>query len=240
MSQSDIWHGLEREVRADGSRVAFERARARQPALRPYATLLEAVQSAARQRGTDEREDILAAILGEYRSSGGASVWSAAALLAMAPTLASLVRAVSARRERNDAKSIVLTAFLEAVNQLARDRRVAFRLYCETRRRVLQAPRPSLEDQWRPSAQDVGCVSEGEPLSMEAALDRVRFVRRAGSLAPAAGEKPVEYLERVQPSRSRRERQGRRRRLSNQRAATLADLREALRSIVRNQEEPRQ
>ena len=240
MSQSEIWHGLEREVRADGSRVAFEQARERQPALRPYATLLEAVQSAARQRGTDEREAILAAILGEYRASGGASVWSAAALLAMAPTLVSLVRALDPRGERNDAKSIVLTAFLEAVNQLARNRRVAFRLYCETRRRVLHTPRPSMEDQWRCSGQDVGRVSEDEPLSMEAALDRVRFVRRADFLAPAAGEKPAEYLERVQPSRSRRERLGRRRTLSNKRAATLADLREALRSIVRNPEGTRQ
>jgi hypothetical protein len=230
MSQTAIWHGLEREVRAEGSRVAFERARERQPALRSYGTLLEAVQAAARQRGTDEREAILAALLEEYRVSGGASVWSAAALLAMAPVLASLMRTLNARGEENDAKSIVLTAFLEAVNQIASERRVAFRLYSETRRRVLHPPLPSVEDQWRPSGRDVGGLVRGESLSMEALVDGVRFARRAGALVPAAGEKPAAYLERVQPSSSRRERQGRRQTLSNKRAATLADLREALRS----------
>jgi hypothetical protein len=232
MSQSEIWRGLEREVRADRSSVAFERARERQPALRPYATLLDAVQSAARQRGTDEREALLAAILDEYRASGGASVWSAAALLAMAPALASLMRSLGARGGRNDAKSIVLTAFLEAVKQIATERRVAFRLYCETRRRVLHTPRPSVEEHWRPSRQDVCRISEGDALSMEALVDRVRFVRRADALAPTKGEKPAEYVERLQPSRTRRECLGRRQSLSNKRAATLADLRAALRSLV--------
>jgi hypothetical protein len=233
MYQTDIWHGLLEEVRAPRAHATFGLARERQPALRSYATLLEAVQAAARQRGTDEREAIVAAIVSEYRTSeGAATTWSAAALLAMAPVLASLARALKTRAERNDAKSIVLTAFLEAVNQIAPDRRVAFRLYCETRRRVLQAPRPSVEDQWRPSRQDVGHVATEESLGVEALVDGVRFARSASSVAPTMGETLVAYVERVQPSHSRRERLGRLRALNNKRVATLADLRVALRSFV--------
>lgn len=233
MRKVEIWHGLEREVGAAGS-AAFDRARARQLALRPYRDLSAAVDAARRGRGGGERDAIVGALLAEHHATGR-SVWTAAAILAMTPLLLSLARRVeSTSRERNDGKSIVVAAFLEAVNQIHSADRITLRLYSETRRRVLRPYRPSVEDHARRSGRDVDQVERGVEAGIEALLDQARFVLRARDLAPSPGEKPAVYVERVQPSRSRHERRRRHELLSNQRAASLADLRAAFRSITGN------
>lgn len=235
MGQIQIWRGLGREVRAAGSRLAFERARQRHAALHPYPDLAAAVAGAAARR-REQRDGIVAALVHEYRESRE-SVWSAAAILAMAPLLASLERVLkNARPERNDAKSIVLAAFLEALNRVSTKDRAALRLYSETRRRVLRARRTSLEDRGRRSSKDVDAMcSRAEELSIEAQLDRARFVRHAATMAPKPGERPAAYVERLAPSTTRRGSQRRSARLGHQRSASLADLREAFRSICQPQ-----
>jgi hypothetical protein len=234
MSEIEIWKGLEREVRAERSRVAFERARERREALRPYPDLPAAVAAAARCR-CEQRDAIVAALLAEHRATG-ASVWSAAAILAMAPVLVFLVRLLKgAPGVRNDEKSIVLAAFLEAVSQIGTPDRISLRLYSETRRRALRHRRASLDEVGRRSPRDVDALERADDVSVEALLDRARFVLRARAVEPEVGERPAAYVERLVPSRSRRQRRHRQELLSNQRIASLADLREALRCITETQ-----
>jgi hypothetical protein len=234
MRQSDIWHGLEREVRAKGSRLAFDQARARHAALRAYPDLASAVNAAMRSLRDDERDAIVVALLAEYRETRGGP-WSAAAILAMTPLLLSLVR--RARRspcERSDAKSNVLAAFLQAANQIATADRIALRLYSETRRRVLRPRRVNIEDFGRRSTVNVDHLWRAGD-DMDSLLDAARLVLLARALVPARGETLAAYAERLLPSRCPRERRRRREALKNQRAATLADLRSAFQSITDTQ-----
>jgi hypothetical protein len=231
MGQMDIWHGLESEVRAVGGRVAFEQARERHEALRDYPDLRTAAAAAARCR-CEQRDAVVVALVAEHRATRD-RMWSAAAALAMAPLLSSLVRALkNARGERNDEKSIVLLAFLEAVNQIGPADRITLRLYSETRRRALHARRASVEDFCQRSSRDVDAVMRADDVCLESRLDRVRFVLRARDIAPEPGERPATYVERIAPSPSRRERRCRRELLRNQRTASLADMREAFRCIA--------
>jgi hypothetical protein len=234
MSLMEIWHGLEREVRAEGSGVAFQRARERREALRAYPDLAAAVAAAAQCR-CEQRDGIVAALLAERRATG-ASVWSAAAILAMAPVLAFLVRVLKgAPGVRNDEQSIVLAAFLEAVNQIGTPDRISLRLYSETRRRVLRRRRASLDASGRRCTRDVDTLERADDLSVESRLDQARFVLLARAVEPEPGERPAAYVERLAPSRTRGQRRHRRELLSNQRIASLSDLREAFRSITATQ-----
>jgi hypothetical protein len=231
MGQMEIWHGLEREVRAERSSVAFEQARGRHEALRGYPDLRAAAAAAAGCR-CEQRDRILVALVAEYRATRR-SVWSAAAILAMGPLLLRLVRDLkNAPGERNDAKSIVLAAFLEAVNTVLPADRIALRLFSETRRRALRPVRASLEDFARRAARDVDAIAPHETLCVEDGLDRAHFALRARSVAPEPGEKLAAYVERLMPSLSHDARCRRRELLSNQRTASLADMREAFRSIT--------
>jgi hypothetical protein len=233
MGQVDIWRGLEREIYAEGGRAAFEQACQRHEALRHYPDLATAVGVAAACR-CEERDAIVGAFVAEHRASR-AAFWAAAAILATAPLLASLMRALKrARRERNDEKSIVLAAFLEAVNHVGTAGRITLRLYSETRRRVLRPRRRSVEDRGHRSSKDVAELESGED-GLDLQLDQIRVVRRADAMAPEPGERPAAYIERLAPSDTGSEAQRRRAVLRNQRSASLAELREAFRSIAQPQ-----
>jgi hypothetical protein len=231
MHPTEIWRGLEREVRAIASCAAFELARERHEALRPYADLSTA--AAAAQGRCEQRDAIVAALVAEHHATG-ASPWSAAVILAMAPLLRSVARVLRDMSvDAVDAEPSVLMAFLEAVSQITTSDRIALRLYSETRRRVLRSRRATLEDVCRVSL-DVDAVAHGGA-SIEGRLDEARFVLRARVLAPEPGETPVAYLERLAPSPSQRERRGRHALLKSHRTASLAALREAFRSIPATQ-----
>jgi hypothetical protein len=236
MGQTDIWRGLEHEVRAYRSSVAFEQARERHEALRSYPDLRTATVAVAACR-CEQRDAVVAAFLAEQRRTG-ARMWNAAAILAMAPLLASLTRFLSCgRSERTDDSAIVIAAFLEATKVVGRADRLVLRLYSETRRRVFRARRASLEHVARRAALDVDTLGRAEETCMEPLIDRARFVLRARTFGPEPGETLAAYVERLMPSLTRRERSGRRAQLSNQRRASLADLREAFRSITATQPE---
>ena len=121
-------------------RALFDRAQSRHPALRPFTNPLDAARTAASTRDQTQRDTIVAALTHEYRSTQR-SLWSAAAIVSMAPVLGSLARAIRTRAERNEAESLVVLAFLEAVNRITTEHRMAFRLYSETRRSVLRTQR---------------------------------------------------------------------------------------------------
>jgi hypothetical protein len=176
----------------------------------------------------------VSAILTEYRASRR-SVWAAAAILAMAPLLRSLARVRRTASDERDEESIVVSAFLEAVNLIATSDRIALRLYSETRRRVLHPRRAWIEDVCQRSGRDVDAIAGTNANAIEPLIDRARFVVRARASSPQPGESLAAYVERLMPSLTGRERSGRRAQLSNQRHASLADLREAFRSITATQ-----
>jgi hypothetical protein len=231
MGQTQIWRGLEREVRAHGSLVAFTRARERHEVLRAYPDLPAAVAAGVRCR-CEQRDAIVAAFLAEYRATR-AGVWSAAAILAMSPVVLFLVRVLKgATGDRNDEASIVLTAFLEAANTIRTADRISLRLYSETRRRALRFRRVSLKGGARRSHVEVEDLGAADDAEIESRIDMARFIWRARAVAPEYFERPAAYIERLLPSSSRRERLSRRALLSNQRSASLADLREAFRNAT--------
>jgi len=211
-------------------RLAFEEAQSRREALRPFVTLADAARAAARTRNQVRRDGIVAALVAEYRATPSA-LWSTALLAAMAPALASIARGLELRLEKKDARSTVQLAFLEGVKRIATEDRIAFRLYSETRRRVLRHRRTRIEDAATPCSVDVAKLAHKTPLCIEALLDVVRFARRARTFPPAAGERPTEYVERIDPSRTRPERLTRLGLLRTQRAATLAALHYRLRTL---------
>ncbi|MGH7295370.1 MAG: hypothetical protein ACRELB_10575, partial [Polyangiaceae bacterium] len=135
--------------------------------------------------------------------------------------------------DRNDAKSIVLAAFLEAMNQIGPSDRMTFRLYSETRRRALRSRRQVIDAGWRRCTIDVAALSTGE-VSVDVRVDEARILLLADALPPEPGESPAAYLERLAPSLSVREERRRRARLRSHRIASFAELREAFRRITRH------
>jgi hypothetical protein len=207
------------------NRVAYVRAQARHPALQPYPTVLEAAKAAAAAGSpSDEsvRDGIVGAIVAEFQAEPSA-VWSAAAAVAMAPALTALVRRIrKTDSNKKDAPYCLLNAFYEGMRTISlAPRRIAFRLYSETRRATLRAfrVRPGDADSASTVREPLGYEADAEP---ELCLDAKRFVERARTMPPREGERPAAYLERVCPSATRAERLEREHRLAPFRKTTLA------------------
>lgn len=216
-----------------GDAAAFERARERHPVLAAFPTLIHATSTAARTRDQDLRDAIVGAVVAEYQATRS-PVWSAAAILAMAPCLAAIARDVTRDGERNDAKASVLLAFLEAVNRSRATRRVAFRLYCETSRRVRRARRVRDEESRR-TVYDVERVTSSS--DVDESIELARLARSIRELPPAPGERPTAYLDRVLPLRSRAARIDRRSRVRGSHAAHIAELHARLHTLPTSQKE---
>jgi hypothetical protein len=119
------------------NRVAYERAQVRHLALQPYASVLEAADAAAGQRDESQRDAIVRVIVAEFQAEP-AALWSAAAAVAMAPALASLIRRIRTSESKKDAPYCLLDAFYESVRTISLGPRLAFRLYSETRKRAFR------------------------------------------------------------------------------------------------------
>jgi hypothetical protein len=216
-----------------GDDAAFERARERHPVLAAFPTLIHATSAAARTRVQDLRDGVVGAIVAEYQATRS-PVWSAAAILAMAPCLASIVRAVSRNGERNDARSSVVLAFLEAMSRTRAARRIAFRLYCETSRRVRRARRVQ-DEEARRTVYDVERLTWGT--DVDGSIDLARLARTIRDLPPAPDEGPAAYLDRVWPLRSRVARTERRHRLRHWRRAAITKLHARLHALSSSEKE---
>jgi hypothetical protein len=189
------------EQNSPTSREAYARAKARHPALQPYATVLEAADAAAALRDEFERDAIVRATVAEFQAEP-AALWSAAVVVAMAPALTSLIRRIRTSETKKDAPYCLLDAFYESVRTISLGPRLAFRLYSETRRRAFRFLRIRPGDAATASEVVVDGVSyELEP---ELCLDAKDFLERARTMPPHPGERPSEYLERVSPSRTHR------------------------------------
>jgi hypothetical protein len=206
------------------NRAAYVRAQARHPALQPYPTVLEAAKAAAAAGSpSDEsvRDGIVGAIVAEFQAEPSA-VWSAAAAVAMAPALTALVQRIrKTENNKKDAPYCLLNAFYGGMRTISLGpRRIAFRLYSETRRATFRAfrARPGDVD----SASTVFGDAFGYEAEVELRLDAKRFVERARTMPPREGERPAAYLERVCPSATRAERLEREQRLAPFRKTTLA------------------
>jgi hypothetical protein len=213
------------------NRVAYERARARHAALQPYPTVLEASDAAAAQRDESERDAIVWAIVAEFQAEP-AALWSAAAALAMAPALASLIRRIRTSESKKDAPYCLLDAFYESVRTLSLGPRIGFRLHSETRRRVFRYLRVRPGDATTADAVVVEGIGYDLELEPELCLDAKHFLERARTTPPRQGERPAAYLERVSPSQTPAERLERERRLLPFRVSTLADLGRALNAFT--------
>jgi len=211
------------------NRAAYASAQARQPALQPYATILQAAQAAAdATRDEGERDGIVGAIVAEHQAAP-AALWSAAAVVAMAPALGSILKEIRTRGGRKDAPYSLLDAFYESVQGIALGPRIAFRLYSETRRQAFRAARLRPGD--AASASSVALVALGYGVDPELWVDATRFFERARTTPPRPEETPFDYLERIWPSRTLEQRLERQERLQSFRTTTLAALGRALRAF---------
>jgi len=207
------------------NRAAYAAAQARRPALQPYATILHAARAAADTRVDAVRDGIVGAIVAEYQAEP-AGLWSAAAVVAMGPALASLAREIRVRQDRKDVPYMLLDAFYDSMRRIVVGPRIGFRLYSETRRQVFRAARVCPDD--APSTRSVVAEALSRELDPESCLDATRFLERARRMPPQPGETPLDYLERITPSQSREQRLERQKCLQSFRSTSLAALGQAL------------
>jgi hypothetical protein len=215
------------EQNSPTSREAYARAKARHPALQPYATVLEAADAAAALRDEFERDAIVRANVAEFQAEP-AALWSAALVVAMAPALTSLIRRIRTSETKKDAPYCLLDAFYESVRTISLGPRLAFRLYSETRKRVFRFLRVRPGDAATASEIVVDGIHYDLEFELELCLDAKRFLERARTMPPRPGERPSEYLERVSPSRTPAERSERQSRLQPFRISSLAEFGRAL------------
>jgi len=214
---------LERDL--PENRAAYACAQARQVALQLYPTLLQAAEAAAATRDNCESDGIVGAIVAEYQAAP-AAMWSAAAVVAMAPAIASMFKEIRTSQNKKDVPYILIAAFYDSVQVVPVGPRIAFRLYSETRRRAFRAARLRPGDAATASlvAPDTLC----HQVDRELCIDVTRFLERARTMPPHPGESPHDYLERITPSQTRAQWLERAKALKSFRTTSLAAFRRAL------------
>jgi hypothetical protein len=228
MSQTNFWSGFESAVRTTASARTFEAAKAQHPVFASF-TSVEAAVASVSPKDEDHREAVLVALLSQHQTAP-APVWSAALALAMRPTLISLMR--SFRALGDDADAAVLSAFFESASRVRSMRRIALRLYSETRRRTLREHRASTRETVSIADIDVASLPAVEANSMEEHIDQARFVRRALTVPVKEGETVGAYVVRMRPPRRWVERWHIRNSLSKHRRDELTGLFETVQSVA--------
>ena len=226
MSQMQIWHGLEREVRATGNVRAFEQAKATSAALANY-TAIENVMAALRgapRASIDERQLLIDAILRQHQAAPRA-LGTAMLGLAFRPMLTSLARKLRdvAWEERDQ---VALFAFLETLSEVTPGKgSTIFSLYWAVRRRIVRPLRRA-----RLKAEQTFEFVDAEfcptSPSMEALIDEARFARTMAAIPPKPRETTGTYVARITGTCTFEKRARLRRALTHSRVGNLADIRE--------------
>jgi hypothetical protein len=224
MGRTALWAGFDRQIRSPAAVEAFRAARTRRPALAPYDSLAEVV-GCERDCATDDA--LLSAFVAEHRSTSN-PVWLAALTARMKGPLRMLVRRIES--VEGDPASVVLLAFLEVATRSRVKRRLGFRLYSETRRRVLRG----VARQWKHavghSSFDIDAIITGPGArnEVECVVDMVRLARALASNARRPDESPAHYVARLRGPRRDRTCKDVSSSLAHQRRQGLDDLRNAL------------
>lgn len=212
----------------------FADARRRHPALAPYPTLADVLAALAddRDQTYPERDAITQALLAEHRTSRH-SLWSSVLVVAYLPMLHGLRRRLhSDFIPPDELNQIVLTAFLDALNEPYRDR-VAMRLRQRTTRAVFATLRSDLPADDAPAHIDDNAPIDTRPSDLARLMNRAaqKGVSHAGlevvENTVLRGEFLRKHVERVGPS-DKRERERMYQRLKRRRSRALHQLRSLL------------
>jgi hypothetical protein len=217
MGYAALWRGLERQIDTPAAAALFHGARARHQAL----ARCESLHAVVRSRVADA---VLGALVAEYARSRH-SAWAAAVALAMKGMLIPLARKIERGGTESDSTSMVLLALLEvAARPGAPKRRLALRLYSETRRRVVRAAIAECRRRASRTTDDVDAiVPDGGSRDVETVFDRARFVRTLAARPPRPDESVARYIARL-----RRRPRDLSPELAHHRRQQLDDLRDAL------------
>jgi hypothetical protein len=231
MSQIEIWHGLEREVRAAGNVCLFNQAKVTSAALANYATtenVMAALHGPTRA-SIDERQLLIEAILGQHQAVPRA-LWTAMLALTFRPMLSNIARKLS-DVAHGDREPTAVFAFIETIAELTPGKGTIFRLYWATRRRVIRPLRRArlkaqrtiafVEEDFCPTSQ-----------SMEALIDGARFARQVAAAEPREGESARAYVTRVGDINRLEDKWQIRAALRHKRTSDLISLREQLQHCV--------
>ncbi len=226
MSQIEIWHGLEREVRAAGNVCVFNQAKATSAALANYAAVENVMRALRGQTRTsmDERQLLIDAILRQQQAAPHA-LWTAMLALTFRPMLARLARKLTdvAPEER---EQTALFAFIETLAKVTPGKgSTVFSLYWAVRRRVI---RPLRRARLKAAQTIVFAEEKFCPTSpsMEVLIDEGRFARLMAASPPKPRETTGTYVARITGTRNYEKRERLRRALSYSRVGDLTDIRE--------------